>query len=506
MHLGMMSLWMVPSRRVASSVSRTRAVHALHVRPPRRTFATGSTLDVVVRELIKQGRLSTPHDSSSSGFVDIDGEMMGMSGVRDEGVEESRGSARSGIFGVSHHDARMMRDAWGAEESAGEEGADEEEDEDLTASERRESAQRASTYEDISHLTEEELRERVRKSIEELVPSDTNEAVKQGLPAGQNHTPAQLFYLENRDRLVSRAQNYYLEKQREQLAEGHDAYTIQDEWRYYHDPVVRPKKGHLWSVEGEETSGSESSWLATVESHWPKGQLPTVDMIVELLRAEQARDLNVIDLHACGRPDVGTHAIVATGMTPNHCRRMGDITAKAARWTETRHTECFCFASRNDQWVVAHCGPVKVHLFTPDARQLYKVEVLWQAPHEFFEPDDFPHYQDILGTGSDSAMLGYVQHSSGSRSTSALPAPFRDDFDEIFEKPDYNAADDAHYIASSSRSLRNEQAHDAVDTHGSWSPPLLEENVEVHPPDEDTDTEDDEAWPPTSPSGSKAAA
>ena len=37
----------------------------------------------------------------------------------------------------------------------------------------------------------------------------------------------------------------------------------EDEWRYYHDPVMRPAKGHLWStgLEDDESHGQENDWL-----------------------------------------------------------------------------------------------------------------------------------------------------------------------------------------------------------------------------------------------------
>lgn len=53
-------------------------------------------------------------------------------------------------------------------------------------------------------------------------------------------------------------EDYYLEKHRElQQTE------VEDEWRYYHDPVVRPEKGHLWStgLEADGEHGQENDWL-----------------------------------------------------------------------------------------------------------------------------------------------------------------------------------------------------------------------------------------------------
>ena len=44
--------------------------------------------------------------------------------------------------------------------------------------------------------------------------------------------------------------------------------------------------------------------LETVSS-WPTGQLPTAEMLAQLLRAEQAQDVQVIDLERCDRRDLG---------------------------------------------------------------------------------------------------------------------------------------------------------------------------------------------------------
>lgn len=71
---------------------------------------------------------------------------------------------------------------------------------------------------------------------------------------------------------------------------------------------------------------------------WPRGYLPTAEMLANLLRLEQARDVSVIDLEECDRRDVGTHAIIATGVTARHCRRLGHIMFRA--------TEARCFDAK----------------------------------------------------------------------------------------------------------------------------------------------------------------
>ena len=127
------------------------------------------------------------------------------------------------------------------------------------------------------------------------MPEDTASASHADEPESEL-TPAQVFYLENRERLVSRAQDYYLEKHRELQMQQDEPPDVEDEWRYYHDPVVRPPKGHLWSTGFEEDGhGHEGDWLQVVET-WPKGHLPAPELLANLLRSEQARDISIIDL------------------------------------------------------------------------------------------------------------------------------------------------------------------------------------------------------------------
>jgi len=417
-----------------------------------------ATLEHVVKELRKQGKLpggeepgyvqrsapSAPREpfataaaaaASSAEVVDIDADLL----VDMPAHVFSREQEEEG------HEAEEELDAHVAGL-----GDAEHEDNLISVSEER----HEHVFEDVSLLSEEELRERVKRSIEELVPANLSTAgagesssSRFEFDSNQGLTPAQLFFKENRESLVNRAQDYYLEKQRERELQQEAVEDVEDEWRFYHDPVVRPRKGHLWSTgteaDGDE-HGLEQDWLETVAT-WPQGFLPTVDMLVQLLRREQARDIQVVDLHACGRHDVGTHGIVASGVTTGHCRRLGEIAAKATQSLQVPHVEAFCYGTRNDEWVVAHCGPIKVHLLTRQCRELYKLELLWEKPEQFFEPGDFPHYLEIYGAASMAPESGHITTPSGSRSTRGLPAPFSDRLHGELTVPDYEAADDARY-------------------------------------------------------------
>ncbi|CAJ1356931.1 unnamed protein product, partial [Effrenium voratum] len=183
--------------------------------------------------------------------------------------------------------------------------------------------------------------------------------------------------------------------------------------------VVRPEKGHLWStgLDGGDEHGQEDAWLQTVDL-WPRGRMPTPEMLAELLRAEQAQDVSIIDLEECGRRDVGLFALVATGVTSRHCRRLGQIMFRATEACKVPFVEPFCYGTREDEWVVAHCGPIKVHLFTRETRDQYQLELLYRSPEDFFQVGDFPHYVEIYGSAVEAMLNGgsHITTSLGSRS------------------------------------------------------------------------------------------
>ncbi|CAK9037159.1 unnamed protein product [Durusdinium trenchii] len=450
----------------------------------------------VVKELKKKGKLPIssggpefsaapgPKGGPAGGFVDIDEDLL-------EEVEESEDAETA----ESYLQTEVL-----------ELNEDVELNEDLLQAERSQALAaaklaRQKAFEEAAQLSEEELRERVKRSIEELVPISVSGSSEETPVDEGELTPAQVFYMENRDRLVSRAQDYYLEKHKELQRDDDD----EDEWRYYHDPVMRPAKGHLWSTGMEEDGGEhgqENAWLQVV-TDWPRGYLPTAEMLANLLRLEQARDVSVIDLEECDRRDVGTHAIIATGVTARHCRRLGHIMFRATEACEAPFVQAFCYGTRQDEWVVAHCGSIKVHLLTQEAREQYQLELLYRRPEYFFQPGDFPHYVEVYGSATDAMMLNgetHVTHAIGSRSRSALPVPYRDRLHRHMEQANYEGTEDSRYVegrleapvidVEGSPVVRAAVQREARSSGSSdWDAwPLQEQN-----PEEATDSEDEDA-------------
>mmetsp|Transcript_34479 Transcript_34479/g.89868 ORF Transcript_34479/g.89868 Transcript_34479/m.89868 type:complete len:164 (+) Transcript_34479:818-1309(+) len=122
-------------------------------------------------------------------------------------------------------------------------------------------------------------------------------------------------------------------------------------------------------------------------------------------------DLRVVDLEACGRRDLGTFAIVGTGQTTHHCRRLGDLVARTLKDLKIPALDAFCWGTKNDEWVLARCGPYAVHLFTQSAREEYQLEALWTRPHDHLTLEDFPHYGEPSGVGGGNELPPYLRLS-----------------------------------------------------------------------------------------------
>uniref|UniRef100_A0A0G4I4R9 Ribosomal silencing factor RsfS n=1 Tax=Chromera velia CCMP2878 TaxID=1169474 RepID=A0A0G4I4R9_9ALVE len=199
-------------------------------------------------------------------------------------------------------------------------------------------------------------------------------------------TPAQKFYKENKNVLLQRAMKYYSEKYSERSAEE----EVCEEWSRTREPVVRPSRDHLWDF------GNVNREVPRETVQLQKGKVPSVDQVLRILEQERAMDVVVVNLEDCGRRDLGRYAVVATGQTPKHCKRLGRMMKRIFTETEIPHLDPRCYGSDAQEWHIAHCGPLLVHLLTSRARQAYNLEELWMRPHEHNGSADFPGYFDYL--------------------------------------------------------------------------------------------------------------
>jgi len=196
-------------------------------------------------------------------------------------------------------------------------------------------------------------------------------------------SPAQRFFIENKEKLLQRAKDYYLEKAKHLSDED-------TEWSYYKDPVIRPPRDHLWDVVDRKTV------LPKEQIEFESGKMPSMEKLVQLLEQETISDIRVIDLEECGRRDLGMYSVVGTGQTSQHCIRVGQLVADTLRSLKIPYVSeaAYCWACRSDEWIVSHCGPVSIHLLTKEWRKSYRLEDLWASPHTHFNGSDFASYFD----------------------------------------------------------------------------------------------------------------
>ncbi|KEP63150.1 UNVERIFIED_CONTAM: hypothetical protein HHA_221600 [Hammondia hammondi] len=260
-------------------------------------------------------------------------------------------------------------------------------------------------------------------------------------------TPAQRFYRDNRELLLKRAQAYYHEKQQKlarqsdglsdaaSVLEDDETEAVDDEWAFFREPVVRPAKDHLWGVgwqQPAESSETGQRRAKTVELQ--SGRMPTVEEFVTILQQEHMEDIRVIDLEACGRRDVARFAIIGTGRTPAHCRRVGRLLSRLIVELQVPFLSraAYCHSNRDDDWVIARCAHIHLHLMTRNVRSQYRLEDLWLLPHEHFGPETFPGYFDCSYSHPPPYLLAARDAAFSAASSRDLKA-----YESLMENQDY---------------------------------------------------------------------
>ena len=184
-------------------------------------------------------------------------------------------------------------------------------------------------------------------------------------------TPAQRFYLENKDLLLKRTADYSVNRALNDFERA--TKDIEDDWVFYRDPVVRPSKGHLWPATRADEQSDSSSSSVEFESN----KFPEIEEIVHLLRQEKVEDITTLDLELCGRRDIGEYAIVGTVSSYLHGDRVGSLARRAVMRLGLENVKCFSNAIPGQEWIVIRLGPVVVHLMTPADRLRYNLEALY---------------------------------------------------------------------------------------------------------------------------------
>ncbi|GAB65416.1 hypothetical protein PCYB_061480 [Plasmodium cynomolgi strain B] len=224
----------------------------------------------------------------------------------------------------------------------------------------------------------------------------------------QMGTGEERFYEENKEKLIAESMKQYNER-RMKLDGGNNPHFggqsnqgKEAEEDYYHtqvtDPIVRQKENYLFDHEDDEgeSNGDEGSSEADDSVELEKGVMPTIEQIVFILKHEKVKNIKVIDLDKCGRRDIGMFLILCTGETPRHNKRVGKLISRVFVDLEIPFISkvAYCYCNKFDDWIIAHCGPLKVHVVTKELRDVYDLENLFLYPHEHFDSGNFPAFFD----------------------------------------------------------------------------------------------------------------
>ncbi|CAD2112231.1 hypothetical protein YYG_04929 [Plasmodium vinckei petteri] len=260
-------------------------------------------------------------------------------------------------------------------------------------------------YNNINNKSDDTTNEVENKYSSEIYKNNEQSSKENDYKNGKNNiydemTPAQRFYEENKDKLMKECMKYYNErnekinKNNENIENPNIYYDETYENDYYNsirDPIVRPKDNYLFDYENEEENGEENEDLEL-----EKGIMPTIEQVVCILKHEKVKNIKVIDLNKCGRRDIGMFLILCTGNTAKHNKKVGKLISKIFIDLEIPYISniIYCYCNKSDDWIISHCGPLKIHIVTKELRDKYDIENLFLYPHEHFDNSNFPSFFD----------------------------------------------------------------------------------------------------------------
>lgn len=123
----------------------------------------------------------------------------------------------------------------------------------------------------------------------------------------------------------------------------------------------------------EETGASIERTAASLSSHGIDGRA-VAEAVAYAADAKKAEDVQVLDLTELS--DVCDYFVIATGSNSRLVDAIVDeIEEKVG---EKCHEKPFSIEGRDRRdWILMDYGAVVVHVFTPDARDYYRLERLW---------------------------------------------------------------------------------------------------------------------------------
>jgi ribosome-associated protein len=118
-----------------------------------------------------------------------------------------------------------------------------------------------------------------------------------------------------------------------------------------------------------------------------------IEPIVEAIHARHGFNVRALDMSEF--PLTMEVFLLASAETRNQARAISDLVTDTARSMGVRlhHREGY----EEGGWILLDFGDLVVHVFVPQTREYYNLEMLWNdAPFKDF-PDDAPQPSDISG-------------------------------------------------------------------------------------------------------------
>ena len=187
-------------------------------------------------------------------------------------------------------------------------------------------------------------------------------------------TPAQRFYLENKELLVNRMVDYSISQAHSEWEKA--TKDIEDDWAFYRDPIVRPSRGKLWPVSPLSSSGEDAEENGEhVLSQ--EGRMPSVNELIEFLEKQHVGDVIAVDLENAGRRDIGEYALIGTVKSHAHGDRVGKLSCRSVNKLKIENVKTFSDSTPGQEWIVVRLGSFVVHLMTATERSRYSLEDLY---------------------------------------------------------------------------------------------------------------------------------
>ncbi len=98
------------------------------------------------------------------------------------------------------------------------------------------------------------------------------------------------------------------------------------------------------------------------------------DFIIKCLEDKKAENISVIDLGEAS--SLARYFIIASGKSSKNVSSMADFVSIEVR--NNSNLNVGIEGLRDAQWVLVDCGDVIVHIFHPEAREIFRLEDLWK--------------------------------------------------------------------------------------------------------------------------------